>query len=243
MIRAVADHGMGSGAAKAAGESEAEAIARRWADYERTVEKPAECIQCDDGRISWDGRRTRSASVMGADEVVVYVPELRCRRVKCSRCGARWTLRPPGLVAHKHYQLCVVARAASRYLWCARSTLSSVASEHGCARRTVRRWMTWVAAIAEPAALLAALRRAVDAPVVPRLRPVAQLTRKARSALCRVLLEQAAEVVALCEALGSARGQEPPGLRAVVEHVVAQRAGVATYARPLIPEFARGQPP
>ena len=50
------------------------------------------------------------------------------------------------------------------------------------------------------------------------------------------------ELLGLCEALGSAWGLEPPGLRAVVARVVADRSGLATYARPLIPELARSHP-
>ncbi len=221
--------------------TEAEVIAQRWARYYETVEKPRDCIECDDGRVGWNGRRKRSASLVAADELV-HVAQMWCRRVKCTRCGTSWTLRPPGLVPHKHYQLCVVARATSEYLWGEHSTLTAVAAAHGCARRTVKRWVCWLAAIADPAALLSKLREAVDAPVVPRASRVAQLVRKARYALGRVVLERAAEVLALCEALGSAWGLEPPGLRAVVERVVANRSGIATYARPLIPELARSHP-
>jgi len=133
----------------------------------------------------------------------------------------------------------VVARAVSRYLFEGRSTQTRVAAEHGCSRRTVGRWIRWVAAIAEPAMVMKKVLRAVDAPVVPRLRNVAQCARKARGGIGAAVLERAAEVLGLLEDLGSALRLEPPGLRAVLERVVGNRARVATYARPLIPEFAR----
>ena len=219
----------------------AASIRARWLAYADKVRKPRTCVCCGASRLWWDGRPTRNASVMCAGEVV-HVTGIVCRRVKCRACKQSFRLRPPGLMPHKHYQLCVVARASSRYVFGQRSTLSSVAAEHGCARRTVKRWVCWLAAVAEPAVLLSKLREAVDAPVVPRASRVAQLVRKARYALGRVVLERAAEVLGLCEALGSAWGLEPPGLRAVVERTVGHRSGIATYARPLIPELARSHP-
>ncbi len=216
-------------------------IEARWLAYADNVRKPRSCVHCGGSRLWWNGQPRRSASVVCADEVA-HVTGIVCRRVKCGACKQSWRLRPPGLLPHKHYQPCVVARATSRYLWGERSTLTSVAAEHGCARRTVKRWLVWLAAIADPAVLLSKLREAVDAPVVPRASRVVQLVRKAGYALGRVVLERAAEVLGLCEALGSAWGLEPPGLRAVVERVVANRSGIATYARPLIPELARSHP-
>jgi hypothetical protein len=119
-------------------EETAREIEQRWRQYYETAEKPGHCIYCGGMRVNFNGNRKRSASVLVL-MVVVHLAELLCRRVKCACCGKSWTLRPPELGAHKHFQLCVVAQAASRYLFEPDGTLTGVASEHGCSRRTVKR--------------------------------------------------------------------------------------------------------
>lgn len=214
-------------------------IEQRWRDYYENVEIPRQCIYCGDSRVNFNGSRKRSASVLVLT-VVVFLAELICRRVKCAACHKSWTLRPPELVAHKHFQLCVAARAVSRYLFDPGGTLTGVGLEHNCSRKTVKRWLGWTAAIAEPETLLRKAVEAADAPLVPPLRPVAAVDRKARVALWSVVLERAAEVLALMERLCSAWQLEPPGLRAVMRRVVGERSGIGTYARPVIPELVRG---
>lgn len=220
-------------------EKMAREIERRWLFYYENAQIPRQCIYCGDTRVNFNGSRKRSASVLIVT-VVVFLAELMCRRVKCGGCHKSWTLRPPELVAHKHFQLCVVAHAVSRYLFDPGSTLSGVATEHGCSRKTVKRWLGWTAAIAEPETVLSKVVEAVEAPLVPRLRAVAAVTRKARGVLGRVVLERAAEVLALMERLCSAWELEPPGLVAVVRRLVGERSGIGTYARPVIPELVRG---
>ena len=207
--------------------------------YYENAEKPRRCIFCQAGRIAWNGSRRRSASVMILT-AVVYFAELCCRRVKCSECKKSWTLRPPGLVAHKHFQLCVVSKALTQYLFEEPGTLSSVGSRYQCSRKTVKRWVYWTAAIAEPAILLHQVLVATDAPVLPRLRKVAQVCKKARDAVMQKVVKRAAEVLGLMECLCSAWQLEPPGLRAVVQRVLGDRSGIGTYARCAIPELVRG---
>jgi hypothetical protein len=210
-----------------------------WQRSYENAEKPRHCIHCGGGRINFDGSRKRSASVLVLT-VVLYVAELLCRRVKCAECHKSWTLRPPELVAHKHFQPCVAARAVSRYLFEPGGTLSGVGVEHNCSRKTVKRWVGWTAAIAEPAVLLREAVTAMDAPVLPRLREVSQVVRKGRDAVGRGVLQLAARVLGLMEALGSAWELEPPGLRAVIRRVIGERSGICTYARPAIPELVQG---
>ena len=219
-------------------EKTAQQLHERWRRHYENAKKPGHCIFCGGSRISWNGSRKRSASVLILT-VVVYLAELCCRRVKCAECNKSWTLRPPELVAHKHFQLCVASRAVSSYLFDPGGTFSGVGCEHNCSRKTVKRWLCWTAAIAQPAILLHQVLVATDAPLLPRLRPVAQLARKARDAISRGLLQRAAEVLSLMESLCSAWQLEPPGLRAVVKHVVGERSGIGTYARPAIPELVR----
>lgn len=215
-------------------------IEQRWRLYYENAQPPRQCIYCGDSRVNFNGSRKRSASVLVLT-VVVFLAELLCRRVKCGQCHKSWTLRPPELVAHKHFQLCVVAHAVSGYLFDPAGTLSGVATEHGCSRKTVKRWLGWTAAIAEPETVLRKVVEATEAPLVPPERAVTQLDRKARSTtVWSVVLERAAEVLALMERLCSGWQLEPPGLRAVVRRVVGERSGIGTYARPVIPELARG---
>jgi hypothetical protein len=128
-----------------------EELKKAWDQFFETVDKPCCCPFCQGRRIYWNGYRERSASVLEGDRVV-YLSEVVCRRVKCAdrQCKKSWTLRPPGLMPDRHYQMCVVASAARRFLFDPHSTLSSVAAAHQCCRRTVGRWLRWLAGIAKP---------------------------------------------------------------------------------------------
>jgi hypothetical protein len=166
---------------------------------------------------------------------------VRCRRVKCATCEKSWTLRPPGLAPRRQFQLCVVARATTRYLFGDRASLSKTAAGHGCSPRTLARWLQWIAGLASPAALQRLLVVLLAVPLLVRLRDVVGLARKATTSTRRRRLTRAAHVLVLLEALGRAIGCEPPGLRGVLERVVAGRDRVTTDARPLVPEFAARQ--
>ena len=217
-----------------------EELKERWCEHYEHARKPGACIFCGCSRLWWNGKRIRSASVL-AGEVVVYVAEVVCRRVKCSdrQCRRSWTLRPEGLTPQRHYQLDVVAEGTGQYLFAAEGTFSEVARRLDCSRFTVRRWIGWVAQIATVKALLWHVVDYCDEPVVPRVLAVSGLGRKACSAQGRVMLKAAAGVFCVLEALAAAAGLRPPGLSSVVEAVVADRYRVTTYAAPSIPEFAR----
>lgn len=211
-----------------------------WARFADEVERPARCRACAHPRVHWDGFAERTATVH-ADDRTVHVTGIRCRRVRCAACGKSWQLRPAGLVPRRHYQLCVVAEAASQHLF-AGDAQERVAAGRGCSRRTVGRWLRWIAECADPAALGARLLAAVGAPVLPRLRALAPRLRALRDGARRALLERAAAVLELLEALALAWGLEPPGLRGVVEHVLRGRDGIPSYRAPLFPELARSHP-
>lgn len=217
-----------------------EALKREWQAFNATVAKPVRCIFCGGARLWWNGWRRRTASVL-VDGRVAHVEEVTCRLVKCglSSCGRSWTLRPPGLAPQRHYQLCVVAQAASSYLFDPDAAQEQVAASLGCARRSVGRWLGWLAGIATPADLLRHLVEASDTPEIPPMHEVAALARKASSAARRQVLESAAGVLCLLEALGQAHRLPPPGLRAVVELVLAGRSRATTDRVPRILEFAR----
>jgi len=132
-----------------------------WDRFFETVKKPCHCPFCHGRRIYWNGHRERSASVMEGDRVS-YLTDILCRRVKCANpaCRKSWTLRPPGLMPRRHYQLCVVASAMKQFLFEPRRTLTAVAAAHQCCRRTVGRWLRSMAGLASPALVR---------PVIPEL--------------------------------------------------------------------------
>jgi hypothetical protein len=211
-----------------------------WARFAEEVVRPRCCRVCAHPRVHWDGWAERTATVR-VGRRTVHVTGVRCRRARCARCRARWRLRPPGLLPRRHYQLCVVAEAASQHLFSGVAQ-QPVADQHGCSRRTVGRWLRWIADCADPGVLGSQLLAAVGAPVLPRLRALAPRLRALRNTARRQLLERAATVLQLMEALGLAWGLEPPGLRAVIERAIAGAGRIPSYRAPLIPELARRHP-
>lgn len=218
----------------------AKRIKQSWDTFARTAVKPATCAFCGGSRIWWDGHRTRTASVR-TDDGTAHLVDVRCPRVKCAdrACKKSWTLRPPGLAPHRHYQLCVVASALSRYLFGPHTTQAAVAQDHQCSERTLGRWLRWVSAVADPAILQRKLLEAVRSPILLPVREIERLARKARSTARQEVLPRAAQVLAACEALGAALGLAPPGLRGVIERALGHRTRATTYQHPTIPELAR----
>lgn len=219
---------------------EAEVLKDQWKAFYDTAEKPVRCLFCSQSRIWWNGWRHRSASVLVGDQIV-HLDEVACRLVKCAHpgCGKSWTLRPPGLAPQRHYQLDVVAQALGSYLFDPETTQDHVARSIGCVRRSIGRWMAWLAGIADPADLLRHLLDASDTPQVPSLREVAALARKAPTTAKRSILRRGAEVLGLLEALASALTFPPPGLQTVVEAVICDRYRATTFKAPQILDFAR----
>lgn len=220
-------------------EKTTQAIVQQWRRYYETVPRPKQCLFCSGQRIHFNGSRCRSASVW-SDEQVVYISDFVCRRVKCKQCHCGWTLRPPGMVAHKHYQLCVLSRAVGDYLFDPVGTLSAVGQAYRCSRQTVKRWVCWSAGIASAEYLLSQIVSASDAPLLPRLGQVTELCRKARESTTQKVMKTAAQVLSLMECLCSGWQLEPPGLKAVVHKVLGERSGIGTYAHPIIPELVQG---
>lgn len=168
----------------------------------------------------------------------MHVTRVRQRRVKCKACETNWIHRPPGLLPNKHYQGCVIASAVQQHVL-GGDSLEQVAQDHDCSRREAGRWVNWTAAIAEPAVLLSQVVEAADAVVLPRAREIARRLETLRQQARVAMLRRAAQVLALMEALASALGLEPPGLRSVIERFLNGRTDVGTYLRPVIPELAR----
>lgn len=204
-----------------------------------TVEKPNSCIFCRCSRIYWNGQRERTASVLFGDEVA-YLTDILCKRVKCAgpKCKHSWTLRPPGLMPRRHFQLCVVAHGTNKFLFEPRETLTSVADEHQCSRRTVGRWFNWIAGIADPSDLIRRLHSvSKEAALSAGLKISEMITRAVNTG--KEVYQRTAQNFCILEALGEAYRYEPPGFRGVIEAVIANRDRITTYRFPFIPELAR----
>jgi hypothetical protein len=197
--------------------------------FAQEVAKPVACIFCGSPHVRWNGKRLRSASVL-SDDGVIHLIEICCRRAKCGAkdCLRGWSLRPPGLAPHKHYQLCVVASAVSSYLFAPETNQAAVAQTHECSERMMGRWLHWVSEIADPAILQRRVIEVAKEVILVPVRDVENLARKARNAIRQEILPRAAQVLASFEALGMALGLEPPGLRGVIELVLENRSRIAT---------------
>jgi hypothetical protein len=103
--------------------------------------------------------------------------------------------------------MCVVSHALAQ-LCGQQVSEQQVADGIGCARRTVGRWLRFVAAVAEPAQLLERLLAVTGEPLLPALGWAHERLAAVRDAARRALLTRAAEVLGLLAALASACGTE-----------------------------------
>lgn len=206
-----------------------------WDYFFESVDKPCCCPFCQGRRIYWNGYRERSASVLEGNRVV-YLSEVVCRRVKCAdrQCKKSWTLRAPGLMPRRHYQLCVVASAARQFLFDPQSTLTSVAAAHQCCRRTLGRWLRWLAGIAKPSALIRRLGAIPGTAVF-----AARDNNWGIGTPARKVFERAGRVFCLLEALGRSYGYKDAPFGGMIEEILSDGDRVATYRFPAIPELAR----
>jgi transposase-like protein len=108
------------------------------------------------------------------------------------------------------HQPCIVAQTVMSDALDEAATHRAVAHRFGCDRRTVGRWVAWVAALAEPATLSRRLVAESAVAVVPH--PPVMVPRRRRSAARTAIGLRAVWVLALLEALASLLGLAPPGL-------------------------------
>lgn len=177
----------------------------RWAA--QLSERPP-CIGCQRARPSYAGTRTRKATLL--DEG--FVPDIPVRRLRCPGCGLDWTHAPEQISLRVHYQPCVVSKALERMAAEPETTAAAIATDAGCHRRTLGRWIDRVAAVAEPPVLAAAIVAEADAPVLPAV--PTEIHRPGGSHV-HARFVRAITVLVLLEALASLRGLEPPALRHV----------------------------
>jgi hypothetical protein len=79
-------------------------------------------------------------------------------RAKCSACRTSFTCHSEEIYPRRQYQLDVVAQVVAAVSLGERSA-PAAASEVGASPTSARRWVTWVAALAEPSELLRATVR------------------------------------------------------------------------------------
>jgi len=200
--------------------------------YYHEAERPAECIFCDGENIWWNGTRHRSATGL-VDGRPVTVASFPCRRVRCAACRKSWALLPPGLLPGRHFDLAVGTAALSAYLFHSEKSLESAAAAAAVSPRTLGRFRDWVAGLVDPALLDDLIGRASSAPILPRLLPVADAKRKAKKDPARrTVLDLAARVLCLTEALATAVGLAAPGLSSLLSRIFRGRCR---------PAFGRGE--
>lgn len=212
-------------------QEEAEKLKQQWNQFFEEVKKPCKCI-----KLFWNGRRERTASVLIGDQTV-YLIDILCRRTKCSQCKKSWTIRPEGLMPGWHYQLCVVAHAASRFLFDTDATLSKVADIYQCARRTVGRWLKWIAGIAKPSELIRCLF-AISKKSMGTIIKVKDIEKKVAHTGAQPF-KRAARNLLILQALARVIGYTGNGFQSMVECAIFNRNGVTTYDDPFIPELAQ----
>ena len=120
--------------------------------------RPPRCIDCN-GSSWWNGKRKVGTVRQGGSEPE-YEQEVR-RRAKCASKDCprgSWTVYETDSYPHRGFSLEVVASAVSAVA-VGGQTQDAVAQEHGCSRRSVGRWLRWVEALAEPAALMRSCTR------------------------------------------------------------------------------------
>lgn len=200
--------------------------------YYHEVERPAECISCDGRRVWWNGDRLRSATGT-VDGRPVTVPCFRCRRVRCEKCKKSWALIPPGLLPGRHFDLSVGAGALADYLFEPEQSLTSAAMKAGMSSRTLGRFRDFVAELVSGDLLDRLIAKVSRAPILSWVLPVADAERKAkRDARRRSILDRAARVLCLTEALAGAVGLAAPGLSSLLSRI---------FRRGCRPAFHRGE--
>lgn len=119
------------------------------------ADRPGPCPVC--GRPAWwNGTRLIKRVVFVLAAALRWAEQFVRRRARCSdrSCSAgSWTVYEPGGYPHRRFLLSVIAFAVAAMALDERATLTTVARECDCDRRSVGRWVHWVARLAAPAEL------------------------------------------------------------------------------------------
>lgn len=119
------------------------------------ADRPGPCPVC--GRPGWwNGTRLIKRVVFVLAAVLRWAEQFVRRRARCSdrSCsGGSWTVYEPGGYPHRAFLLSVVAFVVAAMAAGEGATLTSVARTYGCDRRSVGRWVRWVAGLGSSADL------------------------------------------------------------------------------------------
>jgi len=178
-------------------------------------ERPGPCPVC--GRSAWwNGTRVIKRVVFMLAAALRWAEQFVRRRARCSdrSCSAgSWTVYEPGGYPHRTLLLSVVASAVAAMAIGEVATATAVARAHDCDRRSVGRWVWWVAALAVPAGLARTCARldpdGLPPPPTPR---TAGVVARAGAVIC--LLDRLAD---LLRGRGVAL-EAGPGLAAILRH-------------------------
>jgi transposase-like protein len=179
------------------------------------ADRPGPCPVC--GRAAWwNGTRLIKRVVFVLAAALRWAEQFVRRRARCSdrRCSAgSWTVYERGGYPCRTFLLSVVAFAAAAMAVRPEVTLTSVARECGCDRRSVGRWVDWVAGLAAPAELSRACARldpdGLPSPAAPR-----SADAEARAGAVVGLLDRLTDLL-------RGRGvvlESGPGLAAILRH-------------------------
>lgn len=161
-------------------------------------ERPPPCRVCE-APSWWDGIRRVKQVVRDALGAIFHRCDEERRRARCSdrACAARrWTVYPAGSYPYRRYQLPVVASAVGDVAF-GNATFDTAAATHTCDRRSVGRWVYWVANLVSPAEVARTCAR-MDATGLSSAMPVTRGTtlRERAGSVLRWLLQLAQVLVA-----------------------------------------------
>jgi hypothetical protein len=152
------------------------------------AQRPPPCGHCGAGSW-WNGWRVIFATVATPSGTIERW-EQPVPRAKCSACKHAFTCRPSGLYPRRQFQLDAVAAVVAAIAVGAQSA-ARAARAAGASATSGRRWLTWVAALAQPRDLAAAAAQLdPDAPVGAGLSLAAGDSTRGRAARVLTALEQ-----------------------------------------------------
>lgn len=179
--------------------------------------RPTACLCCPATRIWYNGWRSVAPTVLVGPRPEVV--SIWVQRVRCSRCGLSWTLRPDFLYRYRWFDLAICEAALLGYLSVAASSYRSVAQGLACSWQSVWNWVSWVASLVHPGEIVAMTVEAQPDSPSPSLIPasVPGVHRKGQSKRRREQLLRAYQVLVALTLLARSRIEaedDPSPLRA-----------------------------
>ena len=195
--------------------------------YGKYVERPGPCLRCGTPAW-WNGTRTVSSVRKAAGGGVEHGCEEVRRRARCpsKECPVgSWTVYEDDAYPHRTFRLEVVVSAVVQVVVVG-VTLTASAAQHLCSRDSVRSWMSWVEALANPQELERLCLR-----IDPDGLPAAARTGSVAARVLQ-LFERLADLLAL---RGVALARRGTGLVRVLVHQLVRFGDVFRLTKPSPP--------